>query len=145
MTAEPLNVTMVAITKTVRFKITGDLNVDSGVRLRQALSVVPEEADLVLDVSDVGNIDSYGMWVLATDASRRANGGGSLRLENPSTRLRTLLEQSGTTELLAPVPTHRNGSTHPLLSKALDEAGEARSAPRAASDVANAHLPRAEG
>jgi anti-anti-sigma factor len=71
----------------------GDIDLTTVEILRKALDgAIDDHRSVVLDVGDVGFIDSSGLNVFAWGHQRAHAAGGSLRLRRPSPMLRRLLE-----------------------------------------------------
>lgn len=80
--------------------VSGEIDLGSIGRLEDELDTVDASADVVLDCSRVDFIDSSGLRLLAQESRRIADAGGSLRLRNPSSSVRRVVEIAGFDELI---------------------------------------------
>jgi anti-anti-sigma factor len=88
-------------TLTVRFG--GSFDKMSAPDLRRTLSALNPSAHLVIDCADVALIDTDALWVLVSEASRRANADGSLVLSNVSSEVDSALREIGAGSLVATI------------------------------------------
>jgi stage II sporulation protein AA (anti-sigma F factor antagonist) len=91
-------------------RVVGEVDVRTAPALRTALDRAVEqgEGDLVLDLSQVGFVDSSGLGVIL-GRHRRMPPGRRLVLRSPRPHVRTLLELAGVTRLL---PVEEGDSLH---------------------------------
>ncbi len=77
----------------------GELDMDSAPDLLAAANDVVRRggADIVLDLSELGFIDSSGLSTLLLVSKKVAALGGSVRLRSPSTRVEQVLRVTGLT------------------------------------------------
>jgi anti-sigma B factor antagonist len=97
-TAHPLVETLVAIDGDVAsVKVRGELDAHTVGEVERVLTPVAEDGptQLVLDVSDVGFVDSSGLRVLLGLRRRLVARGGQLRLVELSSAFRRLLDLTG--------------------------------------------------
>lgn len=79
--------------------VAGEIDASTAPTLDDALRSLPvADGSVVVDVSDVAFIDSSGLRVLISLASRADHAGRSVILERPSPAVRRLLEITGLTE-----------------------------------------------
>lgn len=80
--------------------VAGEIDLGSVAILEEELDTVDASSEIVLDCSGVRFIDSSGLRLLAVAARRIASAGGSLRLRNPSTCVRRVVQIAGFEELI---------------------------------------------
>lgn len=86
----------------VLLHVEGDVDLDSSAALRQALlEALEQSATVVVDVAEVGFIDSSGLSALVWGHGRAQESGGGLRLRHPSPMLRRLLQITALDKVLA--------------------------------------------
>jgi anti-anti-sigma factor len=64
------------------------------------LTELPAEGELVVDLRNVGIMDSSGLRALLVEHGRRSRAGGSISLRNPSPLVVRLLEITGVGQVL---------------------------------------------
>lgn len=89
---------------------TGELDVYTAPRLREALDAEPAEAGLVVDLSGLDFIDSTGLGVIVATHQRLSDGGGRLALAIGSDRVERPFKLAGLLGVL---------NVHPDLPTAL--------------------------
>ncbi|OPC80782.1 hypothetical protein B4N89_07275 [Embleya scabrispora] len=91
----------------------GEIDMDSGPILDDALSrqVSAEPSRLLLDLSSVAFIDSFGLRILVRAERRAREAGGSLRLIAPTRAVERVLRLTGFTLMVA---------VHETVREALD-------------------------
>jgi len=78
-------------------RIAGEVDISSSAQLRQALETSLAEPcrELLLDLSNVGFMDSSGLHALVETTQAFRARGGSVKLQNPSRAVCRLLEITG--------------------------------------------------
>ena len=86
----------------VRFALTGDVDFVSSPLLDRALADVAKErpGKVVLDLSEVGFLDSSGLRTLVAGQRRLGDHGSNLVLHGPNARIRRVFELTGLDALL---------------------------------------------
>jgi anti-anti-sigma factor len=64
------------------------------------LTRLPPDGELVIDLRNVGFMDSSGLRALLVERRRRAHAGGTIMLSNPSPLVTRLLEVTGVDRVL---------------------------------------------
>jgi anti-anti-sigma factor len=79
----------------------GDIDAHSVVKLRAVLELHLDK-QVVIDMAGVGFMDSSGLNALLDHAVRAADTSGSLRVSNPSSAVRRVVEVTGLAHVLYP-------------------------------------------
>jgi anti-anti-sigma factor len=75
--------------------VAGELDAHTAPELADALAELPEDADVMLDLSDLSFMDSSGLRVLISAHRSLTEAGQSLTLRHPSRSVQRLLSVSG--------------------------------------------------
>jgi anti-sigma B factor antagonist len=97
-------------------RLTGEIDLSNAARLQDQLSVLVEQAQVVIDLSEVTFIDSTGLSALIVGHRRAAGAGTGMHLAGATGTVLRLLE-------LTQLDRHFNH--HETLESALEAAGEA--------------------
>ncbi len=81
----------------VSVRVTGEIDMSTAPNLRRALldAVAQASADVVVDLSGVGFLDSTGLSALVAARNRGIEAGVEIVLESPPLRVMEVLEMSG--------------------------------------------------
>jgi anti-sigma B factor antagonist len=87
-------------------RLKGELDIATASRLRHIAAELPAAkfSEITIDLTDVTFIDSVGLSVVIALHKRISSVGGSLILQNPSARTRSLIEISGLSDYLVVRP-----------------------------------------
>jgi anti-sigma B factor antagonist len=86
----------------------GDLDLAHAAGVGEALASVPAEADLVVDLTEVGFCDSVGLSQLVAAARRHRIAGARIAVHGPSPAVQRLLQVTRLDTLLPTDPTDRS-------------------------------------
>jgi anti-sigma B factor antagonist len=98
-------------------KVAGQLDLESSPMLRAELVELIDAGceEVVIDVADLGFVDSSGLSVLLmAHRALKANGGG-LEIRNPPPRMRKLLDISGIDRFIPTTVYGETAGTHPTV------------------------------
>lgn len=117
--------------RAVVVQVVGEVDVYTAPRLKDKLLQVERDDvhQVVVDLSQVGFIDSVGLGVLIGALRRARAGGGTLVLAAPNTRIRRILDITGLSSAFTVVQSVQEGTD----ALAHEAAGTAPAAPQGGS------------
>lgn len=117
--------------RAVVVQVVGEVDVYTAPRLKDKLLQVERDDvhQVVVDLSQVGFIDSVGLGVLIGALRRARAGGGTLVLAAPNTRIRRILDITGLSSAFIVVQSVQEG----MDALAREAAGTAPAAPQGGS------------
>jgi anti-sigma B factor antagonist len=92
--------------QSVTVVLTGELDLASAPQLRSTLADLAGGGivHVIVDVANLGFIDSTGIGILVADFKRLTSNGGSLAVRNAGPRIYRIFEMTGLIDLLAVTP-----------------------------------------
>jgi anti-sigma B factor antagonist len=92
--------------QSVTVVLTGELDLATAPKLRSALADLAGGGivHVIVDVANLGFIDSTGIGILVADFKRLTSNGGSLAVRNAGARIYRIFEMTGLIDLLAVTP-----------------------------------------